>query len=763
MRTKDGSARGASKEGYAVNQSHPTSTCASAARAPRLSAAIVSCLGLAASTLAAAQSADDAASATQLSEVVVTASRHAEDVQKESRPIDVLTSGDLQRDGVADAQSLNALVPGLSIANSADQLQIYIRGVGDRTVTAQTDPGVAFNFDGVYLPRAWESVLTFFDDNRIEVLKGPQGTLYGRNASAGALNVLPNLPSFGLGGDIEADVGNYGEHMFSGAANVPVDDVLALRVSFQTNSHDGYLTDGENDADSQAGRVQLLFRPGDDFSIRLDAAYSHNGGHGQGFVAYPYTDPANPWVSVANPKVNAGITGPPYYLDPLLPDTYQDVKTWITLADIEWKLPGMTLTVIPAFVDGTEASLTYPAITDRESTTSKQSSIEVRLASSDSGKPAVAGLQWVLGAYASHEHLTELTLDGEGQVLGSLITAFPELNDTTWAVFGEGKYGILDDLRFIAGVRYTWEQKTASGSTTANPYEDYTYPDAATSYFSGTKDFSAVNYRTGLEYDLTPQSMAYFTVSTGFKAGGFFAAPQPNTYDPEKLTAFELGIKNRFFDNRLQANVELFDWDYKNLQEQFIAVLSSGGVGLVTRNAAQSTLRGVDVSLSALLTPSDELMTEVEYNHAVYNNYQYDTLFLGAPSTGCLWTTTPTDHLDCSGFQLVKAPTWTGSVDYRHTFQLPGGHALAFDAQEHFSSAYWLADDFTPDERAPAYAVTDLVLTYSTAAWDVSAYVDNLENKAILNYAVQSPAAPGFSLADIGPPRTYGLRARYTF
>lgn len=699
-----------------------------------------------------------------LTEVIVTASRYAQDVQKESRPMDVLTGQQLASENVTGLEALNNLVPGVSVGVSADQLQVYIRGVGDRTVTAQTDPGVAINYDGVYLPRAWEANLIFFDDDRVEILKGPQGTLYGRNASAGAMNVDPALPTTQFSGDAEAEVGNYAAHMFTGDLNVPLNNVLAVRGSFQTNNHDGYLSDGSDDADSQAGRVQLLLKPSDEFSIRFDGTYLHNGGNGNEFVARPLYNPSNPWIAEANdPPFQALISSPPptgFLLYPYTTHGYQNISTAIALLDLEWKLfPGATLTVIPAFVDGDESVLVYPVITNLEHTLSKQDSIEARLAS-DPAAPLVPGLQWVVGAYASHEQLSEDVVAEEGAILGTLTTEFNKLNDTTWAVFGEGKYSILPALRVIAGVRYTSEQKLADGASIQS--------GAAPSPFTGTANFSKTTYRTGLEYDVAPQSMAYATVSTGFKAGGFFAAPPPNTYQPENLTAYELGIKNRFLDNRLQLNVELFDWDYRNLQEQFISVLSNGGVGLVTRNAAQSTLRGVDLQLTALLTKEDVFSAETEYNHAVYNNYQYDTLFLGPPSpisTGCIASTVPTDSLNCSGYQLVKAPLWSGSVSYEHTLPLVNGDSLAFRAEEHFSSAYWLADDFIASERAPAWAITDLFLTYtmSRIALRASLYVQNLENKAIYTYGVESPATPGITGADIGAPRTYGVRLRYSF
>jgi iron complex outermembrane recepter protein len=735
--------------------------------------------------LADAPAADDAPAATSgLEEIVVTASRHEESEQKESRAISVLTGADLQRDGVSSAQSLNTLVPGLEIANSGPQLQIFVRGVGDRTVTAQTDPAVAFNYDGIYLPRAWEGSLMFFDLSRVELLKGPQGTLYGRNSSAGALNVLPAVPTLDkVDGYFEADGGNYAERRFAGAINVPLNDWIAMRASFQTENHDGYLSDGDNDADSRAFRYQVLLQPSDNFSTRLNFTYTHNGGHGEEPVTLPLVDPSNPWLAQSNSITNSKLVGPPFFLPPLLANSSQDVTTWFASANLQWTFAGMTLTAIPAYVDGDEETLTYAGfIPTPEHMKSKQSSLEVRLSSSDKNSPVIPGLQWVAGAFFSHEQLSEINFSEEGAVLGNLVTSIPMLNDTSWAAFGEGKYSITDAFRLIGGVRYTSEEKVANGSTTSDPAGSLAFPTAATDCFNSmvigqlpcedvTKHFHATNWRGGLEYDLTRSSMAYFTASTGFKAGGFYAAPPPNTYEPETLTAYELGIKNRFFDDRLQANIELFYWDYKDLQEQILAVLSDGGIGLVTRNAAQATLKGVDASFAALITQQDKLSAEVEYNHARYNSYVSDTVFLGPvtpQTTGCIPGTdakTGSAQIDCSGMQLVKAPTWSGAVSYEHTFPLPNGSTLVFNAQEHFSSSYWLADDFTAEERAPSWALTNLILTYNFAApsLSVSAYVNNLENKAVYNYAVQSPAVAGAAATDISPPRTYGVRLHYDF
>lgn len=724
---------------------------------------------------------------TRLQEVIVTASRREENLQKESRVIDALSGAQLAQQGVASALDLNNLVPGLQVGNTGDQLQIYVRGVGDRTITSQTEPGVAFSVDGVFLPRAWESPLTFFDVQRFELLKGPQGTLYGRNATAGALNVINNPPSSTFGGYLDADFGNYNEHRFDGAINIPINDMLAARVAFQTDNHDGYLlaqpqaggpyvNEGGNDADNQAGRFELLFRPNNDFSAQFNLEYTHNGGHGQDFVILPLVDKNNPWLSQDNATTKAQLLSSPLFAgvsNPQLVESNgsQDVNTWIADANLQWNFSGMTLTVIPAYVEGRNDNLAWAPIPNPSAIESHFESLEVRLASSDRD-PLFAPLKWVVGAYESRENLSSYSYVDEGPI--NFITVFPKLDDTTWAVFGEGTYSLTNRLRLIGGLRYTWEQKTADGTTATDPVPLLTVPGIlGATPFTDDETYTAVSWRTGVEYDVTPQSMAYFTASTGFKAGGFYAAPLPNQFAPEKLMAYELGIKNRFFDQRLQVNLEGFYWDYSNLQEQFLGVVGTGstaGIGLVTKNAAQATLAGFDASVIALLTENDVISFDTEYNANSYGTFDYNAEGFGPPYSGCKVgpSTNAAEgnyNFDCSGFQLVKAPAWTGTADYQHTFRLGDRGSLVFDAAVHFSSAYWLATDFTPEERAPAYTLTDLTLTYNLPGGrtHISAYVKNLENTPVYNYASQTAYIPQIADVDIGPPRTYGVRLGVKF
>ncbi len=258
-----------------------------------------------------AKAQDTGAKKATLEEIIVTASRRETNLQKESRAVAVVSGDDIRRAAIVDPNAVQNLVPGLTIARNGQQLQVFIRGVGDKTINAATDPAVAINVDGIYYPKSYEGSAAFFDLERIEVLKGPQGTLYGRNASAGALNVISARPKFTLGGFGEAEYGNYNNIRATAALNVPISEAVALRVAGQIISHDGYLSDGYNDAQSQALRGSLLIQPEADTSLLLTGSYAHMGGKGDAGVIMQRFGGSAPVATVPNPANRwAGPTDP---------------------------------------------------------------------------------------------------------------------------------------------------------------------------------------------------------------------------------------------------------------------------------------------------------------------------------------------------------------------------------------------------------------------------------------------------------------------
>jgi iron complex outermembrane receptor protein len=232
--------------------------------------------------------------ASGLEEVIVTAARREESTQKSALSIQAISHDELSRAGVTKPEDLNAIAPGVQIGSGGNFPQVYIRGVGNYATNTYAEGAVAMNLDGVYMARPWSSRGAFFDLERVEVLKGPQGTLYGRNASGGAINLISARPTQEAGGYFEGEVGNYSLYRATGAYNIPVSGTFALRAAGQIIRRHGYLSDGYSDERSEAARLHALWKPLDDVSVLLTGGYQHIGGNGEGSVLNPPLG-GNPW------------------------------------------------------------------------------------------------------------------------------------------------------------------------------------------------------------------------------------------------------------------------------------------------------------------------------------------------------------------------------------------------------------------------------------------------------------------------------------
>jgi iron complex outermembrane recepter protein len=734
--------------------------------------AVAACAAVAPAHAAEAQgaaAAPEAAATTEpsLQDIVVTASRRAVSLQRESRSITAISAADLQRDGVTSPTTIANLAPGLTISTNGPQLQVSIRGVGDRTVNGSTDPAVAMNIDGFYFPKTYEATAAFFDLDRIEVLKGPQGTLYGRNASSGAINLIVAKPKFEIGGYGEVEYGNYDNIRGEAAINLPLSDTLAFRLSGQVQRRDGYLTDGYNDDRHEAVRAQLLYRQ-DDTSVLLTGFYSHLGGKGNAaviaerFGGTPSTStvpvPADPWAGPSDPATQARIAATNPGSQALARgDGFQQVETYAVTADFEHTFSWGRLSILPSYVGSDYKTLSYAALLVPlyEPTVSNQYALEARLSSLESSR-----IKWVAGLFGAIENSS----DGEqAQVATTYNVVYdaPKRLDKTWAAFGEINASVTDRFRLVGGLRYTWEQKHVVGSTAGVFGAITTFPEtfstpvadmAGAEDISGQRTDQAVNFRAGVEYDLAPAVMGYASVATGFKAGGFYNDVAPNnSYRPEHLTAYTVGVKSRFLSNRLQLNLEGFYWDYKDKQESYLGYGSiPGSVILLTQNASSARLYGFDASLAAQITPTTRISGETEYNNTRYGTYVVDTL---------------TGVIDNSGRPLVRAPLWSGHVAFDQGLPLGKLGDLAFNAQMRFSSSYWLSNDFVALGYQTPYAIYDASLTWTAPdkRYTVTAYMRNIGNRAYYTGGIYSSALTDAFVAQIDDPRTYGVRFRMSF
>lgn len=466
-------------------------------------------LSLAGAPALAQESSEQAAADAQsggIEDIVVTAQRRSESVQKTSVSISVLSADQLAQAGVTQARDLANSVPGVQIGQGGAATQIYIRGIGDFGSTSSSNPAVAFNVDGVYVARPAAIEGNFFDIERVEVLKGPQGTLYGRNSVGGAINVLPAKPKLGvreMSGAIE--IGNYSKFGADAAFNLPLGDTVAIRVAGQVVSRDGYLSQGYDDDVHQSIRGQVLFAPNDRFSVRVAGDYIHVGGQGANQVPLNKIPGVNDrWTSLNDPRVAAfydqqavglGLCAP---IGPQFPTSPGNITTyrggacpnlvipggpiagtypqaqlarsfaddgfrtnnvfWSVYGELEYDLDFAKLTVLPAYRSTSldygvfpGGSVKFDISADDVPETSKATSVEARL-SRDTG-----ALKGVIGLYYFNEDQKgQFTVNG-----GFLQRAifYTDANTRSYAAFGQASLSISDSFRLLGGLRYTSDRR----------------------------------------------------------------------------------------------------------------------------------------------------------------------------------------------------------------------------------------------------------------------------------------------------------------
>jgi len=725
-----------------------------------------------------------------IADIVVTAQRREENLQRTALAATAIDGAALADAGVAQPQDLSKLVPALKLSTSgAGNVQVTIRGVGNFAGNPYAEAAVAMNLDGVYIARASGPNGLFYDLARVEVLKGPQGTIYGRNATAGAINIITRKPDDQLSAEGQLTAGNYNLVRGELALNAPLGSDAALRVSGVLTRRDGYLSDGYLDDKSEAVRGQLKLKPTGRVSVLLSVDYAHIGGKGGGGVISPFLNPDHPYLGASKDGSNAILTGAslaitgganPNLLPQFRDDGFTRLKNWGASATIDWDLGGATLTVIPAYRRNIADYLHYAAgfpVSAHED--SRATSLETRLASSGNGP-----LKWLIGGYFFNEDLDFDLFANQGVSFNRTI---PALNTRSYAAFGQLTYAIANGFRLTGGLRYTDEHKTQTGLNGGPPppvpagfpgpantfYQIACAPyDAATgtcyAALDGNLKQDKLTWKAGAEFDAGPRSLVYANVATGFKAGGFFGSLAPNTYRPETLTAYTLGSKNRFADNKVQLNLEAFYWRYKNKQVTHLGPILPGGFNLITENAGSADIYGAELELLWQPSSNDRLSATAQYLHTEYGSFLYrQTTVTGPPVTACPTTPvagSPAVTVDCSGRPLSQSPEWTLSASYTHSIDLARGGRIDLQVGTQIQSAYWAGDEYLPGERQRASMVSNASLTWRAPnnRFSASAFVDNIENRAVMSSSFAQPVI-GVPIVVLRPPRTFGVRLGFDF
>ena len=784
---------------FAAASASPEATGGAAAEAPAQDSS---------QTGSSAGSSSDAQT-TGIQDIVVTAQQRGENLQKAALAVAVVTGDKLIDNGVRGIDTLGKLVPAFVVASSSQGNLVFIRGVGNFSFTPNSDPATAYNFDGVYIGRSSATVGSFYDLERVEVLKGPQGTLYGRNATAGAINILPVQPKLGdTSGYATASYGNYDAATAEGAVNLGLGKNAGLRLSGSYSDHDGYLRDGTQDEKQFALRGQLKVELTPDITVRIEGDYAQQRGFGSGSTYFgKYAFSAATGLFSYTPSglpVSEGIftTAAQAYrttngttsivgrlADPLRVLPFLDNDVYGIAYHLDWKTSIGTFSVIPAWRHGDKDNLsTDSAQQVGNAQKSDQYSIEARLVSNQ-GKI----IDYNFGAFYFSERLNDRLYNSAG-TQATFTNSIYQTNSP--AVYGRLTLHATRSLRFTGGIRYTEDRKNfTSASTTlalvctvpaptgcpAAPFIPYTTTLGAQPLVpatsgatlpvapgvairrtdvpaSGALSTNKVTYRGAAEFDLGEHSLLYASVETGYRAGGF--NPTFN-YGPETITAYTIGSKNRFFDNRVQLNLELFEWKYRGQQLTYLGVDPFGRIGVLTQNVGRSTIKGAEVEGQVRVTPTTTLNANVQYLDATYDSFTYATP--ARPLTGCGVTLTTTFTVDCSGKPAINSPKWTVNLGAEQVIPL-GDYRITLRADTQYRSSRYVGFEYIAPEYVDHSWTTNAQVAIGTAngKYVVSAFVRNIEGSRTSTYATPVPASNLIILIPT-PPRTYGLRLSTRF
>lgn len=721
--------------------------------------------------------ADNGADDQGLEDIVVTAQRRSENVQRTALSITAVTGEDMASRGVSQTEDLSRLTAGLQVQPSGGPYTTFaVRGVSQLGGNAFADPTVAVNLNGVYLATPTVIHGLYLDLDRVEILKGPQGTLYGRNATAGAINVIPIKPKFDFGGSLAAEVGNYARFNITGVLNLPISDKVAVRIAGQRVRRDGFMSDGTGDDKGESVRASFLAEPTDNFSFLISFDWAHQGGKGPGAtLRKPCAALGRTGVScfVADPYTGVGDLASFYTSVGLAAQTrnpFTDGNYYGVGLNMDWTTSIGTVSLVGGY---RKADVRYVTTATswqlREEQHPWQRSLELRLAS-----PSSERFQYVVGAYYLDTDM-KARANGENAPRRNYSDQRTNLWGWTGALFSQLTYGLTDAFRVTGGLRYTYEKKNSDSAryTLANTVgPDPVIPDlpvgAPANIVLGSRDWNKITWKAGVELDAGPRNFLYASVGTGFKAGGFFYGPVGSqTYEPEHVTSYTVGSKNRFLDNKLQLNVEAFYSDYKDQQLSFVKLIGVSST-LVTENAGKSHAYGFELEGEFLATPTTRLGTQIQYLKAKYDSFSYQTLAAPPATSACKVTAgVPQATVNCDGRPPLRAPEWTINGSIEQSFPLANGGKFAAEVHGRYETEFQNDVSYVPETQGKPTARIDLSLSYQAPdnRWSIQGYVNNVTDVVTIASATMSNAYPNNQAVGIVlyAPRTFGVRGQVKF
>lgn len=711
--------------------------------------------------------------------VIVTAERRSEDVQEIPLALSAFGADDIQNFGVGSIENIAPRIPSFYFGSfGAARPQLYIRGIGTRSFDPGSESSVGVFVDDVYMGRTSGSFGSLKDIERIEVLRGPQGTLYGRNTIAGAINVISKSPTPEYGGHIEIGASDFNGFDVQGAVGGPLneDKSAMFRVAGWRTYREGYLTNLTTGntfqgIDNAGGRARLLFEPTDRFTVDLIAEITHDGSEGgfgginQGTGPSAAGAPANPNTVFFAPASRVPVTPVDLRHARLSIDPALDRNTISYTGKLSYDFDDLTLTSITGYRkldisdsrDLEGSSLDVLNQSSREN--SEQITQELRLTSDPNGAFSFGGkARWILGAFYYQDDSDRTDTFGVG--IDSVVRAAAGTPATdvassvysieSYAYFGQVDIDLTDNLGLTLGARYSNDDKTArQGGTTT----DAAPIIAAAFTTTNSASYDSFDPRVVLTYKINDDMNVYASYSTGFKSGGFqyvpFSLAQANVlFNPEDITAYEIGYKSEWLDNRLRINAATFYYDYKDLQVSRIIDAGGAPVSLIS-NAASSSIKGFDLEVLAQPIPELELSLAYGYLDAQYDEYVFNTT------------------LDFSGTTMVRAPKSTINVGAEWTVPF-ADNDLSFRADYAYLSKFFhepgegsnVYGSGIPLTVEDGYGLLDLRVAYRTPNWTLTGYVTNATDE---EYRRTVNALGSTIVGFAGQPRIYGVKLGYDF
>ncbi len=731
-----------------------------------------------------------------LEEIVVTAQKRAQSSQDVPIALSAFSNDMLKQVGATDFKGLTKMTPGFSVAGGSDAFpRSYIRGIGSNDTGVGVDPSVGVYIDGIYASRNGGALTDLMDVARVEILKGPQGTLFGRNSIGGAISIVTEKPSDELTGEVSVEVGSYNNRVAKGIVNIPlIEDTLYMRASGNIQKRDGWQENILGGADGYErdranGRLKFTWLPSDSIEVNFSnswSRYDETSAYTDNLLFPPLGAPLHSKTQITDDKKvvsgglnifgNTALDVAP--LEPRLERTLRDHSV-----TVDWDInDNLTLSSLSSyrtystFSSSSYSGTEYYLLNNEGSTESNETiSQEFRLNGSTDA------LDWFVGLSGTHERnaldfkLGFADLGPLNPDIGVPLNGGQNFSETThvdtstdsYAIYGDATWHATDRLNITFGARYSEDEKDIEWDAPITQADGASLlagagfslpalfqfvdangiPDASQAQRSD--EWNNFSPRLVVDYALTEDAMVYASITKGYKSGGFNSTPNPSlpTYnvtpeatdsvDPEEVINYEIGIKSTWLDNRLMFNASFFSLSYDDLQVRQI-----NGTVVQLVNAGEASNEGLEVEVKYQLTQDLTLLANATWMNAEYDDYTVD-------------------GEDLSGTPLLFSPDFAGSIALDYSYFVDGYGEL----RSYISYSY--KDDHLYQEgfEQESYGLVDARVSFLTEGeeWEVAVFANNLTDEAYINNYVGQLSSVGIVGVYRNTPKTVGASVSYKF